>query len=573
MNPESPLLQDDFLQLEPGRKYVTLKLYQNSIKIECNEANDNTSSARDEVTQVHLKDVLGVHASDSRGLSKEGFSHTSFPQFLHIFWYEGLQANGSTDGKQLIKYKRRHLIFSLRSDNIRVSDCTRLNLWMKHIKYCKEGLPLVSTEKIYQYVSTGSKPVLFMVNPKSGQGKGEGIFWRYVAPVFNEAGKPFELKLTSRPNHARDFMKSENLDKWAAIVAVSGDGLLHEMINGLQEREDGRVASKVPIGIIPAGSGNGLARSLSHMKNEEYIGDGLEQAVLGIAKGQISPMDLTFVETVDTCLYSFLSIGYALLSDIDIESEYLRWMGEFRFYILSCIRVLNPRYYRAKLSYLPADQNLPNGDDSNTEKIHRNSGARVRQDTSCSEGYHSFQETVWDRERVISTSDETSSLSSNADSDQDMDSKVGRERKPDERTSKVHIPNVGIPRLKDPVPENWETIEDDFVILSASYQTHLAKGLYMSPYSKPADGVIYLSLLRRGKFENGKVPISLLVSFFLSCDTGNHVNYEQVETLPVKAFRLEPADTSVGHLTVDGELVTTGPIQAVVLPSAANIVA
>lgn len=38
-----------------------------------------------------------------------------------------------------------------------------------------------------------------------------------------------------------------------AIVTVSGDGLLWEVINGLMQRKDSLAAIKIPVGIIPAG--------------------------------------------------------------------------------------------------------------------------------------------------------------------------------------------------------------------------------------------------------------------------------------------------------------------------------
>lgn len=41
--------------------------------------------------------------------------------------------------------------------------------------------------------------------------------------------------------------------------------------------------------------------------------------------------------------------------------------------------------------------------------------------------------------------------------------------------------------------------------------------------------------------------------------------------IPVKAFRIEPAEGQVGYLTVDGEAVDYGPLQAEVFHSLANV--
>ena len=44
-------------------------------------------------------------------------------------------------------------------------------------------------------------------------------------------------------------------------------------------------------------------------------------------------MDLVCIETEDTTLYSCLSIGYALMADVDIESECLRYGQVYPQYV------------------------------------------------------------------------------------------------------------------------------------------------------------------------------------------------------------------------------------------------
>jgi len=46
------------------------------------------------------------------------------------------------------------------------------------------------------------------------------------------------------------------MDKYSALIPCGGDGTVFEVINGMLEREDGK---KLPIGVIPNGSGNGIA--------------------------------------------------------------------------------------------------------------------------------------------------------------------------------------------------------------------------------------------------------------------------------------------------------------------------
>ena len=75
-----------------------------------------------------------------------------------------------------------------------------------------------------------------------------------------------------------------------------------------------------------------------------------------IAKGKTVAMDLSRYETRSDNYLSFLTFSWALIADIDIESEVLRWMGWLRMEVYSAWRILNLRSYRAKLSYLPPSE-------------------------------------------------------------------------------------------------------------------------------------------------------------------------------------------------------------------------
>jgi sphingosine kinase len=55
----------------------------------------------------------------------------------------------------------------------------------------------------------------------------------------------------------------------------------------------------------------------------------------------------------DRKLFSFLSAGWGLLADIDVESEILRAIGEPRFTVWSLLRLMKLKTYRAQLSYIP----------------------------------------------------------------------------------------------------------------------------------------------------------------------------------------------------------------------------
>jgi diacylglycerol kinase (ATP) len=101
-------------------------------------------------------------------------------------------------------------------------------------------------------------PYLFIINPSSGTTIGKNP--EAVVSVIEAVSKSYDasthIVYTEKKNHATALV-SEHIrtQKWAAVVAVGGDGTVNEVAKGL-------VNQYVPLGILPLGSGNGLARHL-----------------------------------------------------------------------------------------------------------------------------------------------------------------------------------------------------------------------------------------------------------------------------------------------------------------------
>ena len=126
----------------------------------------------------------------------------------------------------------------------------------------------------------------------------------------------------------------------------------------------------------------------------------------------------------------------------------------------------------------------------------------------------------------------------------------------------IHTPLL-VP-LSEPVPESWTTIDDEFILVVAMYQTHLAQDIISSPESRLDDGIIYLA------FTRATTSRLRLIKLFNALEEGRAIDDPSMEIIRVRAFRLEPL-TDRGKLTVDGEVVELGPIQAQVLQSMARV--
>lgn len=119
---------------------------------------------------------------------------------------------------------------------------------------------------------------------------------------------------TEYGRHAVDIASKVNLDEVDSLVVVSGDGVLHEVINGLLSRPDWDRARKKSIGIVPAGSGNAIAASLGIVS--QFV------ATLTVIRGETSKLDIFSLSQLNRPkIYSMLSFSWGMMADADIESD------------------------------------------------------------------------------------------------------------------------------------------------------------------------------------------------------------------------------------------------------------
>lgn len=310
-------------------------------------------------------------------------------------------------------------------------------------------------------------------------------------------------------------------------------------------------------------------------------------------------------------MFSFLSVGWGLIADIDIESERLRAIGGQRFTIWSVHRLISLRTYKGRVSYIPASKEMISRLNKNRENMngdynnqHLSSGPGMRHSKSyntvldCPEckGDSSGNCEACDIEFGEVLSLETTN---GGDFRPRLDSwySVGSRRSAYFSTHEsiyqsvhennsvasgngspedyiTHHPMYGpastIPAITTPVPSTWTTLEGDFVMVHAAYQTHLGSDCYFATSSDLNDGIIWLCIIKAG------VSRAQLLSFLLGLSSGTHIPADNangyIEMVPCTAFRIEPIGSQQGHLTVDGESMEYGPIQGEIFQGLANVI-
>ncbi|NDV64464.1 diacylglycerol kinase family protein [Bacteroides sp. 224] len=146
------------------------------------------------------------------------------------------------------------------------------------------------------------KKVLFIINPKSGT-QSKNSLTSLINEVIDKTRFTWEVIYTQYAGHASELTIKATEDKVDLVVAVGGDGTINEIARSL-------VHTKTALGIIPFGSGNGLARHLQipmeAKKALEIINNGIIELV---DYGKIN--DTPFFCTCGVGFDAFVSLKFA----------------------------------------------------------------------------------------------------------------------------------------------------------------------------------------------------------------------------------------------------------------------
>jgi YegS/Rv2252/BmrU family lipid kinase len=152
--------------------------------------------------------------------------------------------------------------------------------------------------------STHKLNILFVFNPVSG-GQPKSHWESFIVSQLKTDIHDFEIYHTTGKNDKesiRHYIKTIKPDR---VVAAGGDGTLKMVAEIL-------AGTGIPLGIIPAGSANGMARELG-------IPFTPEECLDVILNGEIRKIDAVRINTHDLCLH---------LSDIGMNAQLVKYFEE-----------------------------------------------------------------------------------------------------------------------------------------------------------------------------------------------------------------------------------------------------
>lgn len=186
-----------------------------------------------------------------------------------------------------------------------------------------------------------------ILNPVASRGRVLRV-WPTLRPVLQQAGLQWDEAVAERPLHAWTLAEEAASRGHDLIVAVGGDGTVHEVINGLLR---GQPSQPPALAIIPLGTANDFARALS-LPLDPVTAAGI------VLKGSARRVDLGQMN----------DRYYATISGVGFDAEvaalvnrWPRWVRGFPIYVAGILKTL--------ASYRPVEARITIDGVSVTERI------------------------------------------------------------------------------------------------------------------------------------------------------------------------------------------------------------
>ena len=130
--------------------------------------------------------------------------------------------------------------------------------------------------------------ILVIYNPVAGRGRVKK-HWPEVQQGLIDAGIKFDVAATSEPLEAVTLAEKA-ATKYSTVIAVGGDGTIHEVVNGLLHASN--EGETIALGVVPLGNGDDFAKMIPPQTN---IGDKVfdwHVAIEKITQGQTKLFDV-----------------------------------------------------------------------------------------------------------------------------------------------------------------------------------------------------------------------------------------------------------------------------------------
>ena len=171
--------------------------------------------------------------------------------------------------------------------------------------------------------------VKLIINPNADLGRA----WRWAAdlrPIVEEFGGA-DWTGTVFPTHAIELARTAAEEGYETVVAVGGDGTVHEIVNGLMQVPPEK---RPRLGVVPMGSGNDFAHNIGVQTRPEL-------AMRQVFTGQSRKIDLFLIEEEHGRReYVDNTFGIGFDTVVTIRSRKIPVVRGFLIYLIAVIQTI-----------------------------------------------------------------------------------------------------------------------------------------------------------------------------------------------------------------------------------------
>jgi YegS/Rv2252/BmrU family lipid kinase len=173
------------------------------------------------------------------------------------------------------------------------------------------------------------RKILVIINPVSGTKSKKGISEK-IKEVASPELFDVEVVYTEYEGHAVEIASRGVRDKFDYVIAVGGDGTINEVAKAL-------IHTDVVLGIVPSGSGNGLAREL-------FIPMNRQKAIRIITEGVVKAIDYGIAN--DNVFFCTCGVGFDAQVSEKALTRKKRGVWMYAQDMLSTFYKFNPERYK-----------------------------------------------------------------------------------------------------------------------------------------------------------------------------------------------------------------------------------
>lgn len=159
---------------------------------------------------------------------------------------------------------------------------------------------------------------MIIANPSSGKEKSEEYIEK-LKSILSETTQEIKVNKTKEKGDAENYAHKAAEEDFDTVIAMGGDGTMHEVVNGLRKNDQ-----STALGIVPLGTVNNFAKALG------IPNDPLE-AIEVFSDAQIVPIDTGRIN--DTYFVSSVSAGPIPETVQHVDSEMKTTFGPLAYFI------------------------------------------------------------------------------------------------------------------------------------------------------------------------------------------------------------------------------------------------